>query len=95
MSISLHDPIINQKVSEMAENLIGSEIREKLGVIRTQELLQARRTDGGHQYFTRANDFGFSKNSIMEFTYYQTFCNFLFDNFNAKATSKMVSRRFE
>lgn len=44
------------------QNLIGSEIREKLGVIRTQELLQARRTDGGHQYFTRANDFGFSKN---------------------------------
>ncbi len=44
------------------QNLIGSEIREKLGVIRTQELLQARRIDGGHQYFTRANDFGFSKN---------------------------------
>ena len=44
------------------QNLIGSEIREKLGIIRTQELLQARRTDGGHQYFTRANDFGFSKN---------------------------------
>ncbi|MBY0541891.1 MAG: PIG-L family deacetylase [Sphingobacteriaceae bacterium] len=44
------------------QNLIGSEIRERLGVIRTQELLQARRTDGGHQYFTRANDFGFSKN---------------------------------
>ncbi|SHG01827.1 PIG-L family deacetylase [Pedobacter caeni] len=44
------------------QNLIGPEIREKLGIIRTQELLQARRTDGGYQYFTRANDFGFSKN---------------------------------
>lgn len=44
------------------QNLIGPEIRERLGIIRTQELLQARRTDGGHQFFTRANDFGFSKN---------------------------------
>lgn len=44
------------------QNLIGPEIRESLGVIRTQELLQARRIDGGKQFFTRANDFGFSKN---------------------------------
>ncbi|WP_018479716.1 PIG-L family deacetylase [Pontibacter roseus] len=44
------------------QNLIGPEIREGLGIIRTQELLQARRTDGGRQFFTRANDFGFSKN---------------------------------
>lgn len=44
------------------QNLIGPEIRERLGVIRTQELLQARRLDGGNQFFTRANDFGFSKN---------------------------------
>ncbi|MEO0340603.1 MAG: PIG-L family deacetylase, partial [Bacteroidota bacterium] len=43
------------------QNLIGPEIRELLGVIRTQELLAARRTDGGHQMFTRANDFGYSK----------------------------------
>lgn len=43
------------------QNLIGSDIREKLGVIRTQELLQARRIDGGEQFFSRANDFGFSK----------------------------------
>ena len=43
------------------QNLIGPEIREKLGLIRTQELLQARRTDGGEQFFTRANDFGYSK----------------------------------
>src|SRR3954468_9803904 len=45
------------------QNLIGSEIRDLLGLIRTQELLSARRIDGGRQFFTRANDFGFSKNS--------------------------------
>ncbi len=44
------------------QNLIGKEIRELLGIIRTQELLAARRTDGGKQYFSRANDFGYSKN---------------------------------
>jgi LmbE family N-acetylglucosaminyl deacetylase len=45
------------------QNLIGPEIREQLGIIRTQELLAARRTDGGEQFFTRANDFGYSKHS--------------------------------
>lgn len=43
------------------QNLIGPEIRELLGLIRTQELLGARRIDGGSQMFTRANDFGYSK----------------------------------
>ena len=43
------------------QNLIGTEIRELLGVLRTQELLAARGIDGGQQFFTRANDFGFSK----------------------------------
>ncbi|WP_298238784.1 PIG-L family deacetylase [uncultured Algibacter sp.] len=43
------------------QNLIGPEIRELLGVIRTQELLAARSVDGGEQMFTRANDFGYSK----------------------------------
>ncbi len=43
------------------QNLIGPEIREGLGIIRTQELLAARRRDGGTQFFTRANDFGYSK----------------------------------
>jgi LmbE family N-acetylglucosaminyl deacetylase len=45
------------------QNLIGPEIRDLLGLIRTQELLAARRLDGGQQFFTRANDFGFSKNA--------------------------------
>lgn len=43
------------------QNLIGSELREKLGLIRTQELLAARKIDGGQQFFSRANDFGYSK----------------------------------
>lgn len=43
------------------QNLIGPELRELLGLIRTQELLAARRIDGGEQRFTRANDFGYSK----------------------------------
>ncbi len=44
------------------QNLIGPQLRELLGVIRTQELLAARKIDGGEQFFTRANDFGYSKN---------------------------------
>ena len=43
------------------QNLIGTELRESLGVLRTQELLAARRVDGGQQFFSRANDFGYSK----------------------------------
>ena len=42
------------------QNLVGPELRELLGVIRTEELLAARRIDGGEQFFTRANDFGYS-----------------------------------
>jgi len=44
------------------QNLIGPELRELLGVIRTQELIEARKVDGGEQFFSRANDFGYSKN---------------------------------
>lgn len=43
------------------QNLLGNEQGELLGLIRTQELLAARRVDGAEQFFTRANDFGFSK----------------------------------
>jgi len=50
------------------QNLIGPELREQLGVIRTQELLAARRIDGAQQFFTRANDFGFSKTAQETFT---------------------------
>ena len=44
------------------QNLIGPELRELLGLIRTQELIEARKIDGGEQFFSRANDFGYSKN---------------------------------
>src|SRR5437762_7464177 len=45
------------------QNLLGPQLGEALGVARTQELLAARRLDGGRQYFTRAKDFGYSKNA--------------------------------
>jgi LmbE family N-acetylglucosaminyl deacetylase len=44
------------------QNVLGPDFGEKLGVARTQELLAARQLDGGRQFFTRAIDFGFSKN---------------------------------
>jgi LmbE family N-acetylglucosaminyl deacetylase len=44
------------------QNLIGSETKAELGILRTDELLAARRIDGAEQLFTRAVDFGFSKN---------------------------------
>ena len=47
--------------SDGGQNLVGPELREGLGLIRTQELLAARRVDGSSQFFTRANDFGYSK----------------------------------
>jgi LmbE family N-acetylglucosaminyl deacetylase len=46
---------------EGGQNLIGQELGPLLGIIRTQELLAARRIDGAEQFFTRAADFGFSK----------------------------------
>jgi LmbE family N-acetylglucosaminyl deacetylase len=46
---------------EGGQNIIGTELFEALGVIRTEELLQARRLDGGEQFFTRVIDYGFSK----------------------------------
>jgi LmbE family N-acetylglucosaminyl deacetylase len=45
------------------QNLIGTEKGEYIGLLRTQELLEARKIDGGEQFFTRAVDFGYSKTS--------------------------------
>lgn len=45
------------------QNLIGDELSEKLGVLRTQELLAARSYDGANQFFSRAVDFGYSKSA--------------------------------
>ena len=46
------------------QNVLGPEFGQELGVARTQELLAARRLDGGRQFFTRAIDFGFSKDYL-------------------------------
>jgi len=52
------------------QNLIGSEQGDLLGVVRTQELLAARRVDGAEQFFTRAIDFGFSKSADETFNFW-------------------------
>src|SRR5256714_9849256 len=46
------------------QNLLGPELGERLGFIRTHELLAARKIDHAHQFFTRAVDFGFSKSAV-------------------------------
>jgi LmbE family N-acetylglucosaminyl deacetylase len=53
------------------QNVIGNELGEQLGVIRTQELLAARRIDGARQYFSRAFDFGFSKDTVDTYRHWQ------------------------
>jgi LmbE family N-acetylglucosaminyl deacetylase len=52
------------------QNLIGNELGVLLGMIRTEELLAARRLDGGRQFFTRAYDFGFSKTADETYTHW-------------------------
>jgi len=58
-----HTTYLSLTRGDGGQNLIGPEISELLGVIRTQELLMARSVDNGNQMFTRANDFGYSKNA--------------------------------
>lgn len=53
---------------EGGQNIIGSELGDALGLLRTEELLAARRIDGAQQYFTRAFDFGFSKTAEETFS---------------------------
>ncbi len=55
---------------EGGQNLIGPEMAEGLGLIRTGELLSARTLDGAEQYFTRAFDFGFSKSAEETLTHW-------------------------
>jgi len=55
---------------EGGQNLIGSELGPDLGIIRSEELLAARSTDGARQYFTRALDFGFSKSAAESFRFW-------------------------
>ncbi len=55
---------------EGGQNVIGPELGEALGLLRTEELLAARRLDGAHQFFTRAYDFGFSKTEDETWTHW-------------------------
>lgn len=65
--VGAHTTYLSLTRGDGGQNLIGPEIREMLGVIRTQELLAARSVDGGYQMFTRANDFGYSKTATETF----------------------------
>jgi LmbE family N-acetylglucosaminyl deacetylase len=69
------------------QNLVGNEQGELLGLIRTQELLAARRIDGAEQFFTRAQDFGFSKNPEETFT--------IWDKDKILADAVWVIRKFQ
>jgi len=55
---------------EGGQNSLGPDLGPALGLIRTEELLAARRIDGAGQFFTRAVDFGFSKNAEETFTHW-------------------------
>ncbi len=55
---------------EGGQNLIGPELYDAIGVIRTEELLSARRFDGAEQFFTRAYDFGYSKSAEETLAYW-------------------------
>jgi LmbE family N-acetylglucosaminyl deacetylase len=59
--VKAHTAYLSITRGDGGQNLIGPELRELLGVVRTEELLAARSIDGGKQFFTRANDFGYSK----------------------------------
>ncbi|HSA54866.1 MAG TPA: PIG-L family deacetylase [Gemmatimonadaceae bacterium] len=52
------------------QNVIGNELGEALGIVRTEELLAARRVDGARQYFTRAYDYGYSRGADEAFTHW-------------------------
>ena len=52
------------------QNILGSEQGAALGLIRTHELMEARKLDGAEQFFSRAVDFGFSKNSQETFKHW-------------------------
>ena len=59
--IHAHSAYLSLTRGDGGQNLIGTELREMLGVIRTNELIQARKIDGGNQFFSSAIDFGYSK----------------------------------
>jgi LmbE family N-acetylglucosaminyl deacetylase len=66
----VHAAYLSLTRGDGGQNLIGSELGEALGAIRTEELLAARRIDGAQQFFARAYDFGFSKDAEETFTHW-------------------------
>jgi LmbE family N-acetylglucosaminyl deacetylase len=64
----VHAAYLSLTRGDGGQNLIGNELGEALGAIRTEELLAARRVDGSQQFFSRAYDFGFSKSADETFT---------------------------
>jgi|CZKP01.1.fsa_nt_gi LmbE family N-acetylglucosaminyl deacetylase len=67
---SIHTGYLSLTRGDGGQNLIGSEQGELLGLIRTQELLDARKIDGAEQFFSRAYDFGFSKSPDETFAFW-------------------------
>ena len=65
-----HTAYLSLTRGDGGQNLIGNELGEELGIIRTEELLAARRVDGAHQFFTRAYDFGFSKSAAETYAHW-------------------------
>jgi LmbE family N-acetylglucosaminyl deacetylase len=63
----VHTAYLSLTRGDGGQNIIGTELGESLGAIRSAELLAARAIDGGEQYFSRAYDFGFSKNATETF----------------------------
>jgi LmbE family N-acetylglucosaminyl deacetylase len=68
--LKLRTAYLSMTRGDGGQNLLGPELGEPLGVIRTQELLAARRVDGAEQMFTRAVDFGFSKGPEETFAFW-------------------------
>jgi LmbE family N-acetylglucosaminyl deacetylase len=66
----VHTAYLSLTRGDGGQNIIGPELGEALGVLRTGELASARRIDGGIQFFTRAYDFGFSKTAAETFTFW-------------------------
>jgi LmbE family N-acetylglucosaminyl deacetylase len=64
---NVHTAYLSLTRGDGGQNILGSEQGEALGLIRTHELIEARKIDGAEQFFSRAIDFGFSK------TYQETF----------------------
>lgn len=69
--LNINTAYISLTRGDGGQNLIGPELKDDLGVIRTHELLEARKIDGAQQFFSRAKDYGFSKNPDETFSQWE------------------------